>query len=780
MSFDAHKNLAYSLVATAPAPAASGTSLTVTAGTGTRFPAVPFNATIWAVNVQPDPTDAEVVRVTNITGDVLTITRAQEGTSARTVIVGDQIAATITNKTLTDIENAIITPALSGSNGSFSFSTATFGNLNGLSFYSSNGSLVGSYTVPTQSVQPVAVSDSAGSFLFSTLNFSNANNVTWGTSAGNIVTASVAAQSTQPVAVSDSAGSFTFATLNFSNANNVTWGTSAGGIVTASVPSATNSSWTVSDSATSLTISRLAFTNSNGMTFTLSTAAGAATVIGSYTVPTVTNSSWTVSDAATSGTVGRLAFTNLNGVTLSLSSGAAGLHTIVGSHNAITSQSTQFMAMTLAGNTAGTTTFHATNNVSLFFNGGNNITLSGNGSTVTISAAAQTNQSAIKAFGASNTGNTAGNTGVSTGIDWVIAGTNNITVSESTAAGGPNTLWLSAPNVAAAAESNAFNLLGANTAGNTTASGSTIGLSGINITLSGTNNSQIVLSVAAQSNQSAIKAFGASNTGNTAGNTGVSTGIDWIIAGTNNITVSESTAAGGPNTLWLSAPAGGAPTLSRWNNFVGEFGRTESALAATGSSAGSWHFVPLAMGGNFPGNMTMQTLFLGVSCSHTNATASTAAKTYSIFLGIYTVSGTSTLNLLNSVSASFGTGGALANQTASWNGPRWASFVSSAWSVQPSFSQRDYYLGYMMTSAGESMAVSWMGVSLPVRAQQFSGTFGSSQGTSTYLGPIQYGGLWSASSAAAPASVHYSDLRKTAIEDLYVPLLVAENELSRW
>lgn len=40
-------------------------------------------------------------------------------------------------------------PAISGSNGSFSYSTATFGNLNGLSFYTSNGSMVGSYTVPT-------------------------------------------------------------------------------------------------------------------------------------------------------------------------------------------------------------------------------------------------------------------------------------------------------------------------------------------------------------------------------------------------------------------------------------------------------------------------------------------------------------------------------------------------------------------------------------------------------------------------------------------------------
>jgi hypothetical protein len=43
--------------------------------------------------------------------------------------------------------------ALSGDNTSFTFQTATFGNANGLSFYVSNGSMVGSYTVPTQTIQ---------------------------------------------------------------------------------------------------------------------------------------------------------------------------------------------------------------------------------------------------------------------------------------------------------------------------------------------------------------------------------------------------------------------------------------------------------------------------------------------------------------------------------------------------------------------------------------------------------------------------------------------------
>jgi hypothetical protein len=109
---DAHKNFASSLVATAPSPASSGTSLVVTAADGAKFPAVPFNATIWPASAQPTTANAEIVRVTGISTDTFTITRAQESSSARTVVIGDQIAATITAKTLTDVElNVYVTTA---------------------------------------------------------------------------------------------------------------------------------------------------------------------------------------------------------------------------------------------------------------------------------------------------------------------------------------------------------------------------------------------------------------------------------------------------------------------------------------------------------------------------------------------------------------------------------------------------------------------------------------------------------------------------------------------
>lgn len=102
--FDNHTNFAFSTVLTAPSPASSGASVTLQSGDGSKFPTPPFSVTIWPIGVQPTTTNAEIARVSAISGDVLTIVRAQEGSSARTVVVGDQIAATITKGNVSNIE----------------------------------------------------------------------------------------------------------------------------------------------------------------------------------------------------------------------------------------------------------------------------------------------------------------------------------------------------------------------------------------------------------------------------------------------------------------------------------------------------------------------------------------------------------------------------------------------------------------------------------------------------------------------------------------------------
>src|SRR4029434_4016236 len=105
-TFDAHRNFAITTIAVPPSPSTTGTSLTVTAGDGAIFPTVPFNASILPVGVRPTPAVAEIVRVTARSGDVFTIARVQEGSTARAIIAGDLIAATITANAVQDVEGA--------------------------------------------------------------------------------------------------------------------------------------------------------------------------------------------------------------------------------------------------------------------------------------------------------------------------------------------------------------------------------------------------------------------------------------------------------------------------------------------------------------------------------------------------------------------------------------------------------------------------------------------------------------------------------------------------
>lgn len=358
MAYDAHNNFAYSTVAVAPAPATTGLSLTVGTGQGALFPTAPFNCTVWPTGVNPLISNSEIIRVTAVVGDVLTIVRAQEGTVARSILVGDQIANTMTVKVFTDIENSIIQSISAGAgfatapmvqfadaNGVsfgalgnqitasvagggvaisadlFSQNTGTveFSNSNGVSFGLDPFGVMTASVQANQTTQPVAASASNGSFLFSTLGFSNANNVTFGTSAGSIVTASIVPnvpQTTQPVAASASDGSFLFSTLGFSNANNVTFGTSAGSIITASV--AANAGQSVQPVAASASngsflFSTVAFSNANNVTF--GTSAGSI-ITASVAPPSA--ASINISAAGSSNDVTQIVFSNSNGVTFGL------------------------------------------------------------------------------------------------------------------------------------------------------------------------------------------------------------------------------------------------------------------------------------------------------------------------------------------------------------------------------------------------------------------------------------------------------------------------------
>jgi hypothetical protein len=106
-SFDNHKNLVSSTIANAAGLA--GTTIQVASGTGSLFPASLFNCVVYPAGVFPNSINSEIVRVTSRTNDNLTVTRQQESSGNRNIIIGDVIALVVTAKTLTDIESKLVT-----------------------------------------------------------------------------------------------------------------------------------------------------------------------------------------------------------------------------------------------------------------------------------------------------------------------------------------------------------------------------------------------------------------------------------------------------------------------------------------------------------------------------------------------------------------------------------------------------------------------------------------------------------------------------------------------
>jgi len=87
----------------------SATSIVLVSG-GSSLPAVSFNATWWNATDYPDPSDdpnVEIVRITAISGDTLTITRGEEGIPASTKNTPNKtykLMLGITAKMIADIE----------------------------------------------------------------------------------------------------------------------------------------------------------------------------------------------------------------------------------------------------------------------------------------------------------------------------------------------------------------------------------------------------------------------------------------------------------------------------------------------------------------------------------------------------------------------------------------------------------------------------------------------------------------------------------------------------
>lgn len=547
--------------------------------------------------------------------------------------------------------------------------------------------------------------------------------------------------------------------------------------------------------------SRLVLAGAGAVSLSQATAGGASTISISVGAQTAQTGLSGVAASNTTYTSGTFTITGVGGgVTISSNTGQR-IDISVAAPVAQTVQTQNVHNVTLSGNTAGVMAQISSGTLTLA--GGNNITLSQNGNAVTISGAA--GGGAGFSAGASNVGNTAGSTGV-TGTRLVLAGVGEVTLSQSTDANGATV----SIDHAEFYRLNVGVSTGGNTAGNTVVTrGNTFVLAGgNNITLSqgtGVGSTTVTISAANQTVQTqnlhnltlagntagalaqvssgtltlagganitlsqagnAITisgggggggnfSAGVSTGGNTAGATGI-TGTQNVYVGSSGITLSQTIGANG-GTITINGPGQWAiPSISYFDMMAGKYETATNNLRGVATANGTWFFFPLTPGNDlFPGNMTVSSVRINMSGSNTVTTASTGSWTLSYSIAYYTRNG-STLSLINSGSGSVGSGAANASNSSLYHGMRWLRVDRSGFSQSTlSFSQDAYWAAVAFRSSGEAKLLSMLGGGfMHLGSSNRSGILGtgSSTGSSTMLDYPFYG-VYTASSTAAPVSV---------------------------
>ena len=304
-----------------------------------------------------------------------------------------------------------------------------------------------------------------------------------------------------------------------------------------------------------------------------------------------------------------------------------------------------------------------------------------------------------------------------------------------------------------------------NTAGNTGLAGNQLLLVGGNaITLSGsTNGGSMTITVSGGGGGAAFSG-GVSTGGNTSGNTGtVSNQV--IFVGSNGITLSQSTAAGGA-TITISGSSLGAPVISAYGNIPWGYNTGTGAMThASMSFNRAWVFPITPPWDIFPGNMTVGTVLLNMSFSHTNSTASTASQSSTIQFGIYQLTNRTQLTLVVSGSTTWGTGAANNSLSSLYNGMRWLTMNSSLFNTSLTLSNNSYWGVLHFRSSNDSIATASHGM-MAVRmgnSNERSGfAFAASSTASSYVKLYPFHGVHSSTfTTALPGSIAMSDMAYT-------------------
>jgi hypothetical protein len=525
------------------------------------------------------------------------------------------------------------------------------------------------------------------------------------------------------------------------------------GNATVSLPNAGTLLTNVNLSAgtTSQNLSNWVYSNSNGVSFGLSgstiTASiqpGAAAGIAALEAGTQT---------ATSGTA---IFSNSNNVSFGMNGSAT-----------VTASAQVNLSAGTTSNNLSAWTYSNSNNLSFGLNAG------------TITASAQVNLSA---------GTTSGNLSA-----WTYSNANNVSfglnagtiTASATVASTQASINLSAGTTS--------NLASAFTFGN--ANGVSFGLNASTVTASvATSLTNINVSAGTTSNLLSALTFGNAN--------GVSFGLNAstvtasvatsltavnLSAGTTSNNLSAAVFSNSNNVSFgLSAStitASANLTVDYWDNLADggpvatNAGQGLGALGGITASISSLFVAPLAgFGIPFPADITANTCFFpDLSVSGSTATMSLAFT--SVFqLGIYTLNAKS-LSLLNSASYSFGFAAAATNNsTAFAGGFRYGTFGSTAWSSSPVFRYGSrYWMAWLWSSAGALNQTLSVAGNYLLSSGQRSGFVGVSSLTATSNGEAPFYGMYTAQTAAMPASIGSNQLQKTAGNAGFVAHLIMAN-----
>ena len=622
----------------------------------------------WTVSDNASSATVARLAFTNLNGVTLSLSTGAAGLHT---IVGSHNA-------LTSQSNQ----AFSADGGSSTFQTLSFANGNGFTFSNNNGSVQGSYTVPTVPAQFSGGISTGGNTSGDTgvvtarLVFAGGNNITVsGSTNGGSATITISGPNvggaqTGISGIANSETTYTSGSVTFRDLNGISWQSTTGQQlqITHALQFTSNTS-NITSNALNTSVSRViniiaatnntgggtaslssnvSFSNANGATFY--TSAGSAIAL-SYSVPTVTNSSWTVSDSVTSATVGRLAFTASNGLTLTLSTSNNGNHTVIGSYTVPTVTNSSWTVSDAA--TSGSVAQLAFTNLngvtlSLSTGAGGSHTIVGSHNAIT----SQTNQT----VGLYAVGNTTQNS--STTLDartLSFGGRGNVSVGYSN--GTIQISGLSTGNITALGNTTI------NSSGTYNMTGLIVGATG-GLSVDIDANSRIIFSG---------PIYGVSTNGNTSGDTGVAGWKQLVLAGGNNITVSQSTNINGA-TVTFSGPNQFSAGISTGGNTSGDTGVVAGRVVFAGGNnitlSGSTN------GGSATITISAPNLGAGAMSAGVSNLGNTAGSTGITGTQLVLV-GSGVISLSQSTGANGGTVSILAPATSSLSATGWASISTN-------------------------------------------------------------------------------------------------------